>query len=173
MDKLDQLIANFKKINVNTLARMSFSDKSLQENIMNINQKNIQDTGTDLKGNKMKTDLSNHPKYGGRKGFYAKNTEREKKKLTGFSSDIDHVTLTNTGDFWKSKTFKTEQTGFNITADFKKDGKDISESFSKMYPEDKDFKNAILGTNEEIDNNVIIPFLRIDGLINIRKILGI
>jgi hypothetical protein len=171
MDKLNQLIANFKKINVNTLGKLSFEDGTLEMKIMNAQRDLIQDTGIDMKGNRLRTDLSGNKKFGGRKNHYAKNTERRKEKLSGIPAIIEHVTLTNEGDFWKSQKFTTFATGFKIDANFKKDGKDISENFSKMYPEDKDFQNAILGINDLIQNDIIIPFLKVDGLKNIKTIL--
>jgi hypothetical protein len=173
MDKLGQLIENFKKINVNTLGKLSFEDGTLEKKIMNAQRDFIQDTGIDANGNRLRTDLSGDRKRGGRKYHYTRNTERRKEKLNGISAIIEHVTLTNEGDFWKSQKFTTFQTGFKINADFKKDGKDISENFSKMYLDDKDFQNAILGINEIIQNEIIIPFLKVDVLKNIKTILGI
>lgn len=129
-----------------------FNDKTIQQNIINTIQGRIYLTGLDSNLDKLKTDFSQTGEY----GAYAYKTEQIKKNKREF---YRHVTLFDSGQFYKSFKIKAFKKFAEIKANFKKSNNLIDENFRGI----KDFRNVVLSlSDEEMDSLVefkLIPYM--------------
>lgn len=136
----DEIIYNF------------FNDKSIQQNIINTIQSRIYLTGLDSNLDNLKTDFSLTGEY----GAYAAKTEQIKKNKREF---YRHVTLFDSGQFYKSFKIKALKKFAEIKANFKKGNNLIDENFKRI----KDFRNVVLSlSDEEMDRLIefeLIPYM--------------
>jgi len=149
------------KIDIDRIIQNIMNYDFVQDFVKNIVQERLEETGIDSKGSKMRTDLSNHPKFGGQYGAYAGTTEGLKKY--GLTLDNEgkiipskqgvrpykRVTLNQEGDFYKSWFVTAKKTFVNISAQFEKADGSIYENFTFSYSSFKEFETAILNMDEK------------------------
>lgn len=137
---------------INVISQRIFSQDLITDFIIEEIQKRLYDTGIDANNKILRTNLALKGKT--KNGFYSVRTERI-KKIT--NQTITHVTLNDTGEFYKTWSVNAYKTFYQLKANFKKDNGLINDNFSMMYNK-QSFENAILKmTDEEI--NVFIKHL--------------
>jgi hypothetical protein len=146
MSDFQALANDLKKIDSNKILRDIFSDTSLQKWILDQPKNRIQRTGINSDGNKLQTDSSSSGNP------YADTTMDLKERL---GQTNDHVTLTDTGDFWDSFRFKLEADGFEIIANFIKNGEHIGVNFLQDYTR-AEFFETITSLSESEENELIM-----------------
>lgn len=102
-----QLGERLKALNRDSLMHTVMNDRTIQAEAIDLNQSQLYDKGVDSKGSPTGT-YSVATIYG--------TTKFEGKIEKG--QRYDHVTLNDTGDFYKSMKVKNENDGFVITGDF-------------------------------------------------------
>ena len=141
---------------INVISQKIFSQDLITDFIIEEIQKRLYDTGIDANNKILRTNLALKGKT--KNGFYSVRTERI-KKIT--NQTITHVTLNDTGEFYKTWSVNAYKTFYQLKANFKKDNGLINDNFSMMYNK-QSFENAILKmTDDEIDvfiNNLFIPY---------------
>lgn len=138
--KLRSLLSRIENLTVDAVMDEVWDDQYLQSLVLDLNfQSQLYDKGIDAAGNFL--------------GEYSPFTVQYKRTIAGqLGNDTrtDHITLKNTGDFYRSGRFVKQQGGFSIEADtIKEGGDDLAVEFGPH----------ILGlTNESIQE--LIPEVR-------------
>jgi len=128
-----------RKTLVDTTANVFLLDY-LQEWILDTIKSRLENKGTDKFNQKLQTDTA---KFEVQK-FYSNYTQYLKN-----ISQNQHVTLKDSGDFYKSFLVNAKKTFYKIEADFNKPDGTIFENFTNSYPNKESFDNAILSLNEQ------------------------
>lgn len=159
-----------KKFSVNETLKKFFALPEIQTWIIETIQNRLYDHGEDNENKKLKTDLSNHKKYGGKKGYYAGYTEFVKKYDRTPQQPIDRVTLKDTGKFYNSFKLQAGLLFAEMKANFKKpENQHIENNFLDFYNSTKDFETAILSLTDEELNFLIDNQLKTYFMFEIRK----
>ena len=123
---LKKLCDNVKNLTSDKILIQIYADKKVQNFIVDLNRiDQLFETGTDANDNFL--------------GYYSEATEllfggRDRNKTTA-----DHITLKDTGAFYKSFFVRIYKDGFTIVANSMKDETDLTEVYGK----------DIIGLNEE------------------------
>lgn len=108
-------------------------DKQIQAQILDLNTNNqLFEKGVDIFGNDL--------------GDYA-NTTKQYKQITG--QRYDHITLNDTGDFYKSFRFDNQKTAFKISADTIKNGDDLQNMFPNIIGLTDESKEEVISLVKE------------------------
>jgi hypothetical protein len=122
LDALKRIANNAKKLNENKILREVLDNSSIQQDIISLNtddqlyEKGIRADGTFI-GEYSPATIEGIP------GRF------EGKKQKG--QRYDHITLSDTGDFYKSFRFKNQKDEFIITADAIKEDTDLVREFGE------------------------------------------
>jgi hypothetical protein len=146
----------------NSLIRSFFYSKETKNTITQTIIDRLSKTGVAGDGNKLRTDKAK--KGNTSRGFYSLYTEYLKSKK---GHEINHVTLSNTGIFYKSITAKLEGSTLIITAQFKKRSGNISDNFSDSYNKEE-FEEVVLTLTEE-ETQRLLALLVQQTIVNFRK----
>lgn len=109
--KLEQFISNIKEISINKIISEKLKSSEYQEFITGLNKQRLSTKGEDTDGKQIKTFFSNFP------NVYAARTIDIKQEKSGISGITKHVTLYDTGFFYKSMKAVVRSSFFYITAD--------------------------------------------------------
>ena len=151
MNAFEATAKRFKKIDVFGILREITKQSDVQRWVKDTIKNRIQRTGIDANNNKLKTDSPFPEPY----SFY---TSLIKGRKSGIASIATHVTLTDTGDFWRSFKITLIEDGFRTSADFQKSGGNIHDNFTQDYPNKKDFEDAVLGLSESELNEIVSKY---------------
>jgi len=148
-----QLSEDLMKVNVSRLLNDIFSEKNIQEWVIDAIQLRLEVSGIDGKDKKMKTDRATD-------GFYS---ERTKDIKSYFGQNYSNVTLKDSGDFYKSMKIILNNAGFEIDGDFEKENENIYKNFTNSYASQKEFSSDIMSlTSKEmtlIMETKVIPLI--------------
>ena len=140
-----------KKINkslINEISQKIFSQNRIESYIIEEIQSRLYNNGIDANNKHLRT---NRGQTLSGNGFYSNTTV----KIKSLSNQVfKHVTLNDSGHFYKTFELNASKTFYQIKANFKKPEGDIQDNFSLMY-NDKEFDNAILNMNENETNTFI------------------
>lgn len=138
MGSLSKLRNRLKNVNANSILSQVFKDRDLRDEVVRLNtEEQMYEEGVDSEGKSL--------------GQYAPITVsffKPKAALEGRDGRTDHITLKDTGEFYRSFNTRVEKDGIVIVADAIKEDTDLTQ----IYP-------ALLGlTNESL--NSLIPDIR-------------
>lgn len=120
--QLQSMINRTRELDHNKIAHEVFENKTLQAQVIDLNtQSQLYDKGITKDGQSL-GEYSLATIYG--TSTFAGKIEKGQR--------YDHVTLQDTGEFYKSFRFINESDGFSITADSIKDGTDLEKVFGKV-----------------------------------------
>jgi len=146
LEALENLLKRAKKINISKIVNAILRDKKVQVYILNLNRyEQLYDFGIDANGKSL--------------GEYSAKTIIIKEAK---NQPFDHVTLKDTGDFYKSFKLIIGANEFEIDANTEKDDKDLAEVYGE-----------ILGLTDENVQIVIELFKERLGLIILDAITGV
>lgn len=140
-----KLCKNMKRIKGDKLIHGSLKNSSIQQDIMDLNREDqLYDKGIDADGRSL--------------GEYSSKTIEEKKKK---GQRYDHITLSDTFEFYKSWMFKNKSDSFVFSAETKKGG-EANADFGKIIQlsTGKFVQSSIRGTYD----NDLMDFGNIIGL---------
>lgn len=115
MERLIQILTNITKLNKDEILQSALSEKSVQEEIIKLNQRQLFDLGQDSEGRYL--------------GQYSYLTYQEKQAK--FGSFPKHITLYDTGDFYKSMKVDNRQKEFEIKANGQKAEDNLFEKYGQ------------------------------------------
>lgn len=122
LNGLKKRLNDVSKLDENKSMQKIFSDAVLQSQVLDMNVQNqLYEKGVDALGRSL--------------GEYSPATIYGTKNFAGKiekGQRYDHVTLKDTGEFYKSFRFVNERDGFKLTADTIKDGNDLENTFGKV-----------------------------------------
>lgn len=156
MNVFTDLAYKFKNLDIEDICKKIFSDEIISETLIKIIQDRLYKYGEDSENKKLKTDLSKN------NNFYAEFTIMQKQ----FKNKIyEHVTLFETGEFYKSFKIKAQKKFISIIANFFKGEDHIYDSiFEKSYKNRQEFENKILNLSED-EFNFFIDTIFLDYFI--------
>ena len=96
MEKLIKLVANLNKININTICEKLFNTKKVHDYLIIKEKNRLSQRGEDTKGTKIRTYYARTP------NSYTNYTIIKKSENSGIAATTKHVTLYETGSFYKS-----------------------------------------------------------------------
>ena len=158
MQAIADISNRVKLIDVNVLMYSLFKNAEFRKLIVDLNFfEQLGAKGVDAKGNQLEQ------QYTGYKTYSPKTIKLKKEFGRGLGAITDHITLYDTGEFYKSGKVEFKDGSFIITADTIKDDTDLIDAWGE----------DILGLNEEslselrqMAIEIIIPTIQ-------RKILGV
>ncbi len=133
------LAANARKVDTYEILRDILFRKDIQEFIKNAPKNRIQQTGIAADGTKLRTDKSASGE------FYSEFTIFLKEDS---GQETGHVTLTDSGKFWRDVFIRIERDRFILDSIFEKPEGNIFDNFSFQFSSGKEFEDAVLGLNE-------------------------
>jgi hypothetical protein len=151
--KVKSLYDKLKNINIPKMVEDISRENDVQTWIKDTIRERHLEKGEDAFDEKMQTDRSSPGEP------YAFVTMDLKDTFgSGYGSIIDHVTLYDTGEFWKSLRVVVIKNGFRTEADFlKKDGH-MYDNFNQDYSSEKEFEDAVTGLTEKQFKDLITTY---------------
>lgn len=120
--RLRDVALNAKNLKLKAMAGEIFSNGILQGQVLDLNtHRQLYEQGVDARGRTL--------------GDYAPATIQYKSteaRVLGRDTRADHITLKDTGDFYRSFKFKNRADGFIISADANKQSQDLVQRFGSI-----------------------------------------
>jgi len=120
IDKINDIIKGLESIGIPMMAKV-FDEASLQVQSIDLNQLQLYDKGINADNETL--------------GGYSFRTLEYKTRIAGgLGNDTrtDHVTLKDTGDFYRSMKFEKDDDAFWITGDADKGGHDLTRMYGQI-----------------------------------------
>jgi len=120
IDKINDILKGLQSIGIPMMAKV-FDEASLQVQSIDLNQLQLYDKGINADGETL--------------GEYSFRTLEYKTRIAGgLGNDTrtDHVTLKDTGDFYRSMKFEKDDDAFWITGDADKGGHDLTRMYGNI-----------------------------------------
>ena len=111
MEKLIKLVKDINKIDIDLICQNLFKRKGVQDFIIEKEQKRLSERGEDIRGIKIRTYKAVTP------NSYSHSTNILKSKNTGIAAIPKHVTLYETGAFYKSFSVLVQKTYAEMIGD--------------------------------------------------------
>ena len=142
MSEFRDLAVKVQKIDVYKILEDITKQSNVQKWVKDTVKNRWQRTGIDAFGNKAQTDSSSP----GEVYSYLSNVLKENR--SGIAGITDHITLTDTGQFWASFRLIVNRYGFETEADFLKSDGHMYENFTQDYTSRKEFESAVTGLSD-------------------------
>lgn len=158
MPKFDEISKILRKIDYIKAVHDSLASKDLSE-ISDMIKQRIYETGKTASGVRLRTDKAKGGSvYAGKTIAYKKRKQQRYK----------NVTLKDRGDFYRSFKEKLRQNSLELTADFDKNGFDISFFFTKLFSQ-TEFHNEISGLTDTEKKKIFFDSISEKIIGNIKK----
>lgn len=164
----EQLSSDLRKINISNILNDIFTEKNIQEWVIDAIQLRLEITGIDGKGQKIKTDLAKKQGLG---LYYAHSTINEHKPPGRFKGkkqkgqNYKNVTFKDSETFYNSMRIILNNAGFVIDANFEKKKGNIYKNFTQSYSSKKEFSSDIMSLTPRemtlIMETKVIPLIKI------------